>query len=73
MESAGMTVRIDTGGNLIGRYAGEQENSAPAIATGSHIDTVFSGGRFDGSLGTIAGSRSSACPARKQHPALPSL
>ena len=54
MEAAGMSVRIDTGGNVIGRYPG-QEDSAPAIATGSHIDTVFSGGQFDGSLGAIAG------------------
>lgn len=54
MESAGMTVRTDTGGNIIGRYLG-YEPDATALATGSHIDTVFSGGRFDGSLGVIAG------------------
>ncbi|MGB3768347.1 MAG: Zn-dependent hydrolase [Phormidesmis sp.] len=54
MESAGMTVRVDAGGNLIGRYPG-REAEAAALATGSHIDTVFSGGRFDGSLGVIAG------------------
>ena len=49
-----MTVRIDAGGNIIGRYAG-RDSGAAALATGSHIDTVFSGGRFDGSLGVIAG------------------
>ncbi|MGD1863818.1 MAG: Zn-dependent hydrolase [Phormidesmis sp.] len=54
MEAAGMSVRIDAGGNIIGRYLG-YENEAAALATGSHIDTVFSGGRFDGSLGVIAG------------------
>ncbi len=54
MESAGMTVRTDAGGNIIGRYAG-YEPDATALATGSHIDTVFSGGRFDGSLGVVAG------------------
>lgn len=54
MESAGMTVRIDAGSNLIGRYAG-LNSDARALATGSHIDTVFSGGRFDGSLGVMAG------------------
>ncbi|MGD1896748.1 MAG: Zn-dependent hydrolase [Phormidesmis sp.] len=54
MEAAGMNVRIDAGGNVIGRYPGI-EREAPALATGSHIDTVFSGGRFDGSLGVIAG------------------
>ena len=54
MESAGMTVRTDAGGNIIGRYSG-YEPDATALATGSHIDTVFSGGRFDGSLGVVAG------------------
>ncbi len=54
MEAAGMSVRIDAGGNIIGRYAGIEAN-AKVLATGSHIDTVFSGGRFDGSLGVIAG------------------
>lgn len=54
METAGMSVRVDAGGNIIGRYPGF-ENEAPALATGSHIDTVFSGGRFDGSLGVISG------------------
>ena len=54
MEAAGMNIRIDAGGNIIGRYPG-RESEAPALATGSHIDTVFSGGRFDGSLGVVAG------------------
>ena len=54
MEAAGMTVRTDAGSNIIGRYPGRNE-SARTLATGSHIDTVFSGGRFDGSLGVIAG------------------
>lgn len=54
MEQAGMTVRIDAAGNLIGRYPGDCA-AAPALATGSHIDTVPSGGRFDGVLGVLAG------------------
>ena len=54
MIDAGMTVRIDTAGNIIGRYAGKQEG-APALATGSHIDTVPVGGRYDGVLGVLAG------------------
>ncbi|MGI0487339.1 Zn-dependent hydrolase [Pantanalinema rosaneae CENA516] len=54
MSEAGMTVRIDAAGNLIGRYAGSIPQ-APALATGSHIDTVPSGGRFDGVLGVLAG------------------
>ncbi len=54
MEDAGMTTRIDAAGNVIGRYAGKNEN-APALATGSHIDTVPVGGAFDGCLGVLAG------------------
>ncbi|WP_008316707.1 Zn-dependent hydrolase [Leptolyngbya sp. PCC 6406] len=54
MAQAGMTVRIDAAGNIIGRYPGQVQD-APALATGSHIDTVPSGGRFDGVLGVLAG------------------
>ncbi|MEM6449995.1 MAG: Zn-dependent hydrolase [Cyanobacteria bacterium P01_D01_bin.105] len=54
MEAAGMTVRVDAGSNVIGRYPG-LDAEASVLATGSHIDTVFSGGRFDGSLGVMAG------------------
>jgi len=54
MEEAGMTVRIDAAGNIIGRYAGNHPD-APALATGSHIDTVPVGGWYDGCLGVLAG------------------
>ncbi len=54
MIEVGMTVRTDAAGNLIGTYAGTVED-APALATGSHIDTVPSGGCFDGVLGVLAG------------------
>jgi N-carbamoyl-L-amino-acid hydrolase len=54
MEEAGMTTRIDAAGNIIGRYAGKIAD-APALATGSHIDTVPVGGMFDGCLGVLAG------------------
>ncbi|NES96419.1 MAG: Zn-dependent hydrolase [Desertifilum sp. SIO1I2] len=54
MVEAGMNVRIDAAGNLIGTYPGKVA-TAPALATGSHIDTVPSGGRFDGVLGVLAG------------------
>ncbi len=54
MAGAGMVVRLDAAGNLIGRYGGQQDQ-APVLATGSHIDTVPSGGRFDGVLGVLAG------------------
>lgn len=54
MVEAGMTIRIDAAGNIIGTYAGQQENQ-PALAIGSHIDTVPFGGRYDGALGVVAG------------------
>lgn len=54
MRAAGMTVRIDAAGNIIGRYAG-QIADAPALATGSHIDTVPVAGWYDGCLGVLAG------------------
>ncbi len=53
MVAAGMTVTRDAAGNIIGQYAGKQ--SLPALATGSHIDTVPAGGRYDGALGVLAG------------------
>lgn len=53
MELAGLTVRIDEVGNLIGRLEGEDQ-TAPAVVTGSHIDTVVSAGIFDGALGVLA-------------------
>lgn len=54
MTEAGMTVHADAAGNLIGRYPGKVEGAA-ALATGSHIDTVPSGGPYDGVLGVLAG------------------
>ena len=54
MKEAGMSVRIDTAGNIIGRYAGKFPQ-LPALATGSHIDTVPNGGRYDGAFGVLAG------------------
>ena len=50
----GCTVRRDAIGNLFARRAGA-DNSLPAVATGSHIDTQPTGGRFDGNYGVLAG------------------
>ena len=52
MREAGLEVRIDTAGNIIGRRAGS-DNSLPAIAMGSHTDTVPLGGKYDGALGVM--------------------
>jgi beta-ureidopropionase / N-carbamoyl-L-amino-acid hydrolase len=54
MNEAGMTIRIDAAGNIIGRYPGKYDD-APALATGSHIDTVPCGGHYDGAYGVLAG------------------
>ena len=54
MKEAGLAVREDEVGNLIGRREGENPN-APAVLIGSHLDSVFNGGVFDGSLGVLAG------------------
>jgi len=51
-RTAGLTVRIDAAGNLIGRLEGT-EAGAGTIALGSHSDTVPEGGRFDGTAGVI--------------------
>ncbi len=53
-EAAGLTVRLDAGGNLIGSRPGRDPSRKP-IATGSHCDTVMSGGRYDGIIGVLAG------------------
>ena len=52
MRVLGLQVRIDGIGNLIGIRAGREDG--PAVMTGSHTDTVATGGRFDGSLGVLA-------------------
>jgi N-carbamoyl-L-amino-acid hydrolase len=71
MEQAGMAVRIDAAGNLIGRYEGLRPE-APVLATGSHIDTVPEGGLYDGALGVLGGIEVvrvlAARDLRLQHP-----
>lgn len=61
MQTAGMQVTIDAAGNLIGTYPGRIPG-LPALATGSHIDTVPSGGRYDGALGVLAMQKMNILP-----------
>ena len=52
MREAGMTVRIDAVGSVIGRY----DAAAPGAKTllmGSHFDSVRNGGKYDGVLGIL--------------------
>ena len=54
MEAAGMRVRVDAAGNLIGRYDGLDPTS-PVLMIGSHLDTVPDAGKYDGVLGVVLG------------------
>jgi allantoate deiminase len=54
MAQAGMSVREDPVGNIIGRYEGSVL-AAPAIMLGSHLDTVVMAGKYDGMLGVLCG------------------
>ncbi|CAG9164274.1 Zn-dependent hydrolase [Cupriavidus pampae] len=53
-REAGLDVRVDEIGNVFARRAGS-DPTARAVATGSHIDTQPSGGKFDGNFGVLAG------------------
>ncbi len=53
MRSAGLETRLDAAANLIGRRAGRDAGAKP-ILFGSHVDSVPSGGNFDGALGILA-------------------
>ena len=49
MHDAGLDVEVDPDGNLIGR------TQHTGVWTGSHLDSVPNGGKFDGALGVVAG------------------
>lgn len=53
-RQAGMTMRVDSMGNMFARRAGE-DDSLPPVMMGSHLDTQPTGGKFDGVLGVLAG------------------
>ena len=58
MTDLGLDITVDGIGNVIGvwRPSGLAANTAAApVMTGSHIDTVATGGRYDGNLGVLAG------------------
>ena len=54
MEEASLSVRVDRIGNVYGTRAGT-DPSLPGVLMGSHIDTVATGGAFDGTLGVLGG------------------
>ncbi len=53
MRELGLQVIVDGIGNVFGLRAGRE--SLPPVMTGSHVDTVRTGGRYDGNLGVLAG------------------
>ena len=53
MRDAGLAVREDAAGNLIGELCGSRPEK-PCFMCGSHYDTVQGGGQFDGTLGILS-------------------
>ena len=53
MRELGLAVGIDRIGNVFGVRRGRE--ALPPVMTGSHVDTVRTGGRYDGNLGVLAG------------------
>jgi allantoate deiminase len=53
MRQAGMAVREDAIGNLIGHHYPAAARIAKALLLGSHLDTVRNAGKFDGALGVL--------------------
>lgn len=50
----GLETEIDAAGNVIVRLPGA-DDSLPPVIIGSHLDTIYQGGRYDGLLGVVAG------------------
>jgi N-carbamoyl-L-amino-acid hydrolase len=53
MRDLGLRVDIDEIGNVVATYP--PTSTEPPVMTGSHIDTVATGGRYDGTYGVLAG------------------
>ncbi len=53
-EEAGMTMGLDSMGNMFARREGEDPDALP-VYVGSHLDTQPTGGKYDGVLGVLGG------------------
>ncbi|MGR3627134.1 MAG: Zn-dependent hydrolase [Limimaricola sp.] len=53
-EEAGMSVGVDSMGNMFARLEGAEPDLDP-VMMGSHLDTQPTGGKYDGVLGVLAG------------------
>ena len=54
MQEMGMTITMDKIGNICGKFEFGPNPSEKRIAIGSHTDSVYNGGQYDGSLGVAA-------------------
>src|SRR5438093_8924677 len=53
-REAALDLRVDAIGNMFARRQGDDQ-AAPPVVMGSHLDTQPNGGRFDGAYGVMAG------------------
>ena len=53
MREAGLRVTVDQMGNIFGERAGREP--LPPVMMGSHVDSVPTGGKYDGQLGVLCG------------------
>jgi len=53
MREAGLSITVDQMGNIFGQRAGDP--GLPPVVMGSHVDSVPTGGRYDGQLGVLCG------------------
>ncbi|HZN49487.1 MAG TPA: Zn-dependent hydrolase [Methylomirabilota bacterium] len=53
MREAGLSITVDQMGNIFGQRAGDP--GLPPVMMGSHVDSVPTGGRYDGQLGVLCG------------------
>src|SRR6059058_4680515 len=70
MRQAGLRVTVDQMGNIFGERAGSQ--ALPPVMMGSHVDSVPTGGKYDGQLGVLCGLETiralNAQKIRTRHP-----
>ena len=52
-KAENLDIRMDSCGNVIARREGRKKG-LPPVAMGSHLDTVFEGGKYDGTIGVTA-------------------